>query len=63
MHMHPSIFSNVLIQVRRVLGSGKILQKHRVFREHIEEVFQCHLVLKDEADAPLGAAMAVKNLS
>lgn len=41
-----------------MLGSGKTLQKYKVFREHIQRVFKLPLILKDEADAPLGAAMA-----
>ena len=44
--------------MKRVLGTGKLLQKHRVFREHISRVFRLPLVLKEDADAPLGAAIA-----
>ena len=45
-------------QVKRVLGSGKLLQSHAVFQEHISGVFNLPLILREEADAPLGAAMA-----
>ena len=45
-----------------MLGSGQVIQRHAVFREHIQQVFNLPLVLKDEPDAPLGAAMAVAHL-
>ena len=45
-----------------MLGSGQTLQRHRVFQEHIQRVFGLPLELREEADAPLGAAMAVAHI-
>ena len=45
-----------------MLGSGRVIQLHTVFCEHIQQVFNLPLVLKDDPDAPLGAAMAVAHL-
>ena len=51
-----------VLQVERVLVSGKLVQSYSVFQEHIQRVFELPLVLKKDADAPLGAAMAVAQL-
>ena len=55
----------MLLQVKRVLGSGQMIQRPPVlpvFREHIRQVYNLPLVIKEEADAPLGAAIAVSRL-
>ena len=44
-----------------MLGSGKMLQSP-VFQEHIRKVFGLSFDLLEGADAPLGAALAVRDL-
>jgi hypothetical protein len=58
----PVIMKSCVLQVERVLGSGKLVQSYSVFQEHIQRVFELPLILKKDADAPLGAAMAVAQL-
>ena len=52
--------STVYLQVKRVLGSGSLLQKSAALRWHVEREFGLPLVLREAVDAPLGAAMAVE---
>lgn len=54
----------VLIEhkIDRLVGSGRTLHKNTLLQRHIENTFKRPLVLKDDVDAPQGAAMAVSVL-
>ena len=59
--MQRVVCSSLSLQVHRVLGSGKMLQSP-VFQEHIRKVFGLSFDRLEGADAPLGAALAVRDL-
>ena len=49
-------------QIERLLGSGRTLHKNTLLQRHVTSTFKRPLVLREDVDAPLGAAMAVSKL-
>lgn len=49
-------------QIKRVLGSGSALQRNPALQHHARSVFNLPMELRERADAPLGAALAAKEL-
>eukprot|EP00731_Ephydatia_muelleri_P022985 Em0015g568a len=49
-------------KIERLLGSGRTLHKNTLLQRHVTSIFKRPLVLREEVDSPLGAAMAVSTL-
>lgn len=50
------------LQITRLLGSGSALQRNPILQHHAKGVFNLPLEMRAQADAPLGAALAVRGL-
>ena len=48
--------------MNQLIGSGSTLHRNTVLVEHAKKVFGLPLTLKQDADAPLGAAIAISEL-